>query len=231
MALYRNIHRSVPAVLRRLGVRISCSGPAVLVCLAASCLTLSACSSAPGDAARSEAPSPPPPASSSPAPDPRPTAASSNGPARNTPRPELPEAAKKNTKEGFAAFTQYWFDTITYGLETGDSGPLRAASTAGCKMCGSYLTSIEEAANSGGWREAPRWTVSGFSSDFVKDANGRVEGVFILDESASVVYSAQGVIERRRQAGRLPGAQAIHAAFVGGNWTTAEAGGAESDFA
>lgn len=226
MALYRNIHHSLPTVLRRLRVRVPCSAPAVLACLVATCLTLSACSSATGDAARSETPSPASPASAPPGPDPRPTAASSNGPARNAPMPELPEAAKTNTKEGFAAFTQYWFDTITYGIETADSGPLRAASAAGCKMCGSYLTSIEEVANSGGWREAPRWTVSEFSSDFVKDASGRMEGVFILDESASVVYSAQGVIERRRKAGRLPGAQAIHAVFVGGNWTTAEAGGA-----
>ncbi|WP_422936612.1 DUF6318 family protein [Sinomonas sp. P47F7] len=138
----------------------------------------------------------------------------------------MPEAAKHNTKEGFAAFTQYWFDTITYGLETGDSGPLRAASADGCKMCGSYLTSIDEIGNSAGWREAPRWTVIGFISDFIKDANGRMAGQFILEESASAIYSAQGLADKRRAGGRLPGAQAIHAVYGDMSWITVEAGGA-----
>jgi hypothetical protein len=70
-----------------------------------------------------------------PTPDPRPTPASSKGPARNLPRPVLPESAKQNTKEGFEAFTQYWFDTIRYARETGDVTPLKEASQKSCKMC------------------------------------------------------------------------------------------------
>src|SRR5437899_770958 len=80
-------------------------------------LLLSACGSSPGTGAApsvTASPSPPPSVDS------RPTPASSKGPARNVPKPELPEAAKQNTKEGFAAFTQYWFDTIAYSLETAD---------------------------------------------------------------------------------------------------------------
>ena len=67
-----------------------------------------------------------PSASSTPSAAPTPTAsykpADATGKAQNVPVPELPEAAKAETKEGLEAFARYWFELLNYGYETGDFG-------------------------------------------------------------------------------------------------------------
>jgi hypothetical protein len=158
--------------------------------------------------------------------DPRPTPASSKGPARNLPRPVLPESAKQNTKEGFEAFTQYWFDTITYGLETGDPEPLIESSSQECKMCASYSNSIQALRESGDWQVGPTWRVRGFISDFTKDPVGRVAGNFALEESSSSTYSADRDLKRTRAGGRLTGAELVYARYEASRWRVVEAGGA-----
>ncbi|WP_428985732.1 DUF6318 family protein [Sinomonas terricola] len=183
-------------------------------------LLLPACSGAP----KAEGPSASASPSSTPTPDPRPTPASSNGPARNVPRPVLPEAAKQNTKEGFAAFTQYWFDTVTYGLETGDSGPLREISLPDCKMCASWITSSNNVSRTGQWQIAPRWNASSFVSDMTPDSEGRIVGNFTLEESESKTYSSAGVVIEENRGGRLTGIQSIYAERSNESWVTAEAG-------
>src|SRR5918992_1141024 len=56
-------------------------------------------------------------------PTPTPTAsykpADANGRAQNVPLPELPEAAKAETKEGLEAFAKYWYALLNFGFETG----------------------------------------------------------------------------------------------------------------
>ncbi|WP_336853953.1 DUF6318 family protein [Sinomonas albida] len=224
MALNRTIHRSLPTVLRRLGVRVSCSVPAVLACLVATCVTLSACSSVPADAAQSEAPSPASPASSPSAPDPRPTAASSNGPARNAPKPELPESAKTNTKEGFAAFTQYWFDTITYALATNNPDAIRAVSKPDCGVCNVYVAEAQAAKDANGWADGPSWTVHEFTTNMSRDHLDRTLGWFLLDESASVKYDSSGNVLRARKGGNDGNPKEIYGVYQDGRWFTAQAG-------
>lgn len=163
-------------------------------------------------------------ATPSPSIDTRPTPASSAGPARNLPKPELPAAAKENTKAGFEAFTQYWFDTVTYALETGDAEPLKSASLVSCKMCASYADSASSARSAGGWRVGPRWAVSGFSSDMKLDPLGQAVGYFVMNESASQVISTDGSVSKSRAAGKIDGAQALYGKFESGSWRTSEAG-------
>ncbi|WP_255732853.1 DUF6318 family protein [Sinomonas terrae] len=163
--------------------------------------------------------------SSGPSPDPRPTPASSRGPARNVPPPVLPEAAKQNTAEGFEAFTQYWFDTVTYGLETGDSRPLREISLPECKMCASYLATIEKSTSLGNWSVGPKWTVSHFTSDLIPDPAGRRAAFFQLDESSSTDHGANGT-DTTHSGGTEMALQAIYAVYKDALWLTAEAGGA-----
>lgn len=163
-----------------------------------------------------------PPAS--PSPDPRPTPASSAGPARNLPRPALPEAAKQNTQEGFAAFTQYWFDTVTYARETGDTEPLRAASLPTCKMCQLQITKASEIHAGGGWSVGPVRTVRRFETDLLLDPNRNAVGYFFLDESGSATFSSDGSIFSQYPAATANGSQTIYAHFDGMMWITAEAG-------
>lgn len=203
----------------------------LFICLFA----LNACEAPAGAPADPGPPSGPPSVSASgstdgsaqaPSSDPRPTPASSRGPARNVPPPVLPEVAKQNTAEGFEAFTQYWFDTITFGLETRDPIPLTDNSLSDCKMCASYLESIVEARSSDGWSEGPRWSVAGFRSDMSVDPAGRRVGYFYLDESPSADYKASSGRVSESPGGRVSGVQSLYATYQGGRWRVAEAGGA-----
>lgn len=184
----------------------------------ASLLTLTACGSGTVDAGASPSAS----ASGTPAPtvDSRPTSASSTGPARNLPKPELPAAAKENTEAGFAAFTQYWFDTATYALETGDVAPLRTVSDAECKVCNGYLKD----ASTGGWTIGPRWSSSGFSSDMKLDPLGQAVGYFMLDEGSSTWFDSAGNVAKARDGGNNGKAKAVYAAYANGVWTVRQLG-------
>ncbi|WP_420821093.1 DUF6318 family protein [Sinomonas gamaensis] len=131
-----------------------------------------------------------------PTPDPRPTPASSKGPARNLPRPVLPESAKQNTKEGFEAFTQYWFDTITYALETGDSAPLKESSLPDCKICNDYIERSASLKTSGSWAVGPIWKTEDIQVDMRADSRGQISAYFFLIEADSVEYSTDGSVRK-----------------------------------
>ncbi|MDQ4502735.1 DUF6318 family protein [Sinomonas sp. ASV322] len=183
-------------------------------------LPLSGCGGAP----QADGPSVSGSQGSTPTPDPRPTPASSKGPARNLPRPVLPEAAKQNTKEGFAAFTQYWFDTVTYGLETGDSSALREISLPDCQMCNGYIEQSDKVKQGIGWHVGPRWTVSTFTSDMSVDPYKQALGYFFLTESPSEDYDRSGRLTERLEPERDTHPKAIYAVHKDGRWLAAQAG-------
>jgi hypothetical protein len=168
--------------------------------------------------------SPEPSSSTPPAQDLRPTQASSLGPARNLPKPVLPEAARQNTKEGFEAFTQYWFDTITYGLETGDSEPLREVSLPDCKMCNGYIADAGQVARGERRHVGPRWTVSSFEPNMILDPNRNAIAYFFLHESPSQEYGLKGELLKNRAPAPDPDPKVIHATFKDGHWFAADAG-------
>nr|WP_281281573.1 DUF6318 family protein [Sinomonas susongensis] len=165
-----------------------------------------------------------PPSTSPPSPDPRPTPASSRGPARNVPPPVLPEAAKQDTREGFEAFTQYWFDVATYAFEAGSSTELRTISSEECKVCSAYTSDIDDVIGSGGWAQGPLWKTSDFHSDMSRDPLGQMVGYFILDEGASTIFDARGGVTRSRQGGNNGNAKAAYASFHDGRWTMRQLG-------
>ncbi|WP_415857369.1 DUF6318 family protein, partial [Sinomonas sp. G460-2] len=200
MALYRSVRLAFRLAFRlalrfafRLVFRLAfrrASRSAGLAAVVVFGLGLAACGSGPGDAVPSGTSSSGPSvlsgsSSAPPTPDSRPTPASSRGPARNLPKPVLPEAAKQNTKEGFAAFTQYWLNTVTYAFETGDAKPLTDTSDKSCKVCERFVQDSETLHGRSGWSIGPTWTVQDFSSDMRTDPYQRVLGRFLGIESPS----------------------------------------------
>ncbi|WP_408021452.1 DUF6318 family protein [Sinomonas humi] len=163
-------------------------------------------------------------ASAAASPDPRPTPASSRGPARNVPPPALPEVAKQNTAEGFEAFTQYWFDVATYAFEASSGNELRHISASDCKVCSAYATDIDRIADAAGWAQGPAWNISGFKSNMIRDPLGQVIGYFILDESPSYVFSAEGEPRSSRKGGNSGNAKAAYASFHDGRWVMRQLG-------
>ncbi|MGY3566062.1 DUF6318 family protein [Sinomonas sp. RB5] len=193
----------------------------------ASALALSGCSG--GADAESQGPptaSPSASATATPTPsvDSRPTPASSTGPARNLPKPEMPAAAKENTKAGFEAFTQYWLDTVTYAYETGDSAAITAVSDPGCKVCASMKKTVDSLYAGNGWSKGPKWTVSDFHSTMKIDPAGRAEGFYLVTEAPNQRFDASGRVTKDMKGTAEPAAQVIYGIFKAGEWKTAETG-------
>lgn len=66
---------------------------------------------------------------------PTPVAASSEGPAKNWPVPKMPENAKEKTPEGLKAFSEYYFDLMSYTIVTNDPDPMKKVTSRTCKPC------------------------------------------------------------------------------------------------
>jgi hypothetical protein len=137
-----------------------------------------------------------PTATSTPTPTPTPSAvykpADASGPAQNVPVPVLPEVAKTETKEGAEAFVRYWYESLSYSYETGDTKVLEKLSSPGCVFCSGLRDGIAEA-----WGEG-RW-ISG----------GKIETPAITAtvgaaaEAYAVVQVIQSIIEIRKPDGTL----------------------------
>ncbi|WP_235781458.1 DUF6318 family protein [Sinomonas notoginsengisoli] len=195
--------------------------------LALACvLGLSACGGGAGADAGGSPAAAPETAASTPSVDTRPTPASSTGPARNIPKPELPAAAKENTEAGFAAFTQYWFDTVTYALETGDTGPLKAVSKPDCKICNGFADEAQQSNARGNWTIPTTWKVNSFHSDLKLDPLGQAVGYYLIGESSSADFHADGSLATARPSKSNDTPRAMYAVFQQGSWVAAQAGNA-----
>lgn len=78
--------------------------------------------------------------------------ATSTSPAKNVPKPVMPEAAKKKDLEGQKAFIQYWISTYNYMRESGDTGPFLAACEKTSKFCSGSVKNMDDFKKEGIWR-------------------------------------------------------------------------------
>ncbi|MGO2051996.1 MAG: DUF6318 family protein [Glutamicibacter sp.] len=65
--------------------------------------------------------------------------ATAKGPAKNVPKPQMPELAKKQNEEGAIAFVKYYFDLVNYSLETHTVDDITKITMRSCKVCGDNL--------------------------------------------------------------------------------------------
>ncbi|NVM97032.1 hypothetical protein G6034_19410 [Arthrobacter sp. AETb3-4] len=69
--------------------------------------------------------------------------------------PVLPAKAREFSKAGLEAFATYWYSTLGYAFETGDSKPMMAISDPACKTCAAMESSVIP------WHSEGRWIVGG----------------------------------------------------------------------
>lgn len=77
--------------------------------------------------------------------------ASADGPAKNVPKPEMPEEMKEETPEGAKAAVQYWWETLYYLQRTGDAEPMLAVSSKDCNYCARYSEFMSDLYKNGHW--------------------------------------------------------------------------------
>ena len=89
--------------------------------------------------------------------DPSPTKSTTTPTSTASSAPELPDAAKANTKAGALAFVRYYIHLINYAQATGDVGPLRRVESDACASCTRVRESVEHIYGSGGSIEGGTW--------------------------------------------------------------------------
>jgi hypothetical protein len=115
--------------------------------------------------------------------------------AKPTP-PVVTAAINAHTKAGAAAFTEYWFALLSYGVQTGDVKLLQAASDPQCQVCGNAITTIQNNYNDGGSLQGGLYTVR--DANPYEDFAGQVMSVAVsYDRSPRYGTSPLGVSRGR----------------------------------
>lgn len=110
--------------------------------------------------------------------------ASEQGPARNVPKPVMPEAVKEDTPEGAEAAVKHWWDAVYYLQQTNDPEPLKAVSRPDCQFCASYIEAMTDVYKSGGWHTGSKPAVESTLSQEIDGATSVTQLVTIADGRA-----------------------------------------------
>lgn len=140
------------------------------------------------------------------------------GPALNVPVPVLPAEAKRRTKEGLEAFARFWYSTLSYAYETGDTGPMEAVSEAGCRSCGRVKEVVEGWHSGGRWLEGGRMTVLAAQSEFVETAPDEYQVILMVRQEPISYYNPDRTLNEASEADPAIG-DILVAKYAGGAWT------------
>ncbi|GEC99434.1 hypothetical protein KVA01_15890 [Kocuria varians] len=72
-------------------------------------------------------------------------------PARNVPKPVMPEEAKNETEAGAQAFLNYRADAQWYSIQTGDTSLVREVTSTDCEKCTEQFNDFDSIYSSGNW--------------------------------------------------------------------------------
>ncbi|NUL47217.1 hypothetical protein F7P69_18725 [Cellulosimicrobium funkei] len=117
--------------------------------------------------------------------------ATSEGPAKNVPVPETPEAVKEPTEEGLEAAVEYWWETSFYLRETGDAEPMESVSAEECAFCVDQVVRFGDIYQQGSWVETgPAEVVFEFTKLDADEKGGTT--AFLVSEAAAELYRSDG---------------------------------------
>ncbi|MHA7155825.1 DUF6318 family protein, partial [Arthrobacter sp. TMN-50] len=118
----------------------------------------------------------------------------SNGPAANIPLPEKPALADENTVEGLEAFTEYWFELLSYGYETNDWAEFLEITDSGCGTCANVVEGVKEHFTTGGWVVGGNAEMGDFSSRFEVNTAGSINSFVEVGQDEVTMFSPAGRI-------------------------------------
>ena len=117
--------------------------------------------------------------------------ADAKGRAQNVPVPIKPALADKNTKEGLEAFTKYWYQTLSYAYETGDTSPVRSISGPSCRFCNGLAEGLKAAWQGTQWVAGGRIETPSIKGKYVPGAKTQQATVQVIQTEISI-YKAPG---------------------------------------
>lgn len=118
-------------------------------------------------------------------------------PARNVPKPVMPEEAKNETEAGAQAFLNYRADAQWYSIQTGDTSLVREVTSTDCEKCTEQFDAFDSMYQKG------NWAAGGFEVQKIKTGSfiKRVDGGYNLPvdvKSSGSLSVVIGKIPRRQ---------------------------------
>src|SRR6478609_4550626 len=167
--------------------------------------------------AASQSPSGPATPSATPTPTASYKPADATGKAQNVPVPELPEAAKAETKEGAVAFAKHWYTLLNYAYQTGEFRLMDEVTDSSCRLCAKVRSGIVEWNSEGRWIAGGLLQAKGAYTNFVKTSQGTYQVTTQLEQSAGALYRADSRVEKSVPASQVL-ADIMILRFSGGRW-------------
>lgn len=210
------MNRSLPSA------RWSCSAAAFLV---ASVLALTACTGGSATTSGTETTPASPTASATSSATPTPTPvykpADAKGKAQNVPVPELPEAAKAETKEGLLVFAEFWFAQLNYAYQTGDISGVTSITSPACEFCSNITGSLTKNYDGERWLAGGKIVTPALSSTFAPESDGNYQ-VLVQVQQSKISYFAPGGGEFRSATPPSDTGNVMLMEFKDGAWHVSE---------
>lgn len=144
--------------------------------------------------------------------------ADANGPAQNVPLPVKPPLADDFSKEGLEAFARYWYETLSYAYESGDTKPMDAISARECPTCTKTKAVINGWHQDGRWLVGGRITVHGAQSKFVRTPSNDYQVIASVSQGPLDYYNGDGSLNEATPADP-PITDIVIATYSNGIWT------------
>lgn len=138
-------------------------------------------------------------------------------PARNVPKPVMPEEANQETEAGAQAFLDYYADAGWYAYQTGDTSLMRAIVTPDCEKCLSEMDLVDEIYSKGDWAAGSDERSEIQENSFFETAGGYYSlPVNVTNNGAKLV--SNGKVLQEFLPYNAPDRFNVNIKFVDGNW-------------
>lgn len=138
-------------------------------------------------------------------------------PARNVPKPVMPEEAKQETEAGAQAFLDYRADAQWYLMQTGDASLVREVTSKSCEACERQFTQTADVYSSGHWAAGGLETYQIIPDSLSMSENGiYTVPVGVNNRGAKIIENKEVAIEQEP----IKSTDDLDAslAFEGGSW-------------
>lgn len=117
--------------------------------------------------------------------------ASAEGPAQNVPKPVMPAVMKEETQEGAEAAVKYFWETVYYAEQTGDTAPIDSLSSEYCEFCELSASNLSSIYRNGGWYTGTKAKVS---SSILRPSSTGYTATILVDTPKGTGFDKEGQI-------------------------------------
>ncbi len=148
--------------------------------------------------------------------------ADAKGKAQNVPVPVMPELAKENSKAGLEAFIGYWFQSLSYSYETGDSRSASELASPTCALCQHLAKSVGANYTAGRWLVGGRFRTPVAEVSWETGSSSQQGRIQVIQDE--IHYMDGNGTENRGLTAATNDAVAFFAEYRDGSWVVTDLG-------